>query len=147
MEDVLRAYQRLQMHNAHVSAVVATTIGITPTDVRALLFIASEDGVTPKMIGEYLEVTSGAITNVVDRMVTADLVQRAPHPSDRRSVILALAPHGVETVDRIVDLYRRAFSESIPADRLPLVADTFTAIGAALVRTATHDADRRTVGT
>lgn len=47
-------------------------------------------------------VTSGAITNRVDRLVARELVTRETDPSDRRSVLLSLTKRGHEVVGEIV---------------------------------------------
>jgi len=47
-------------------------------------------------------VTSGAITNRVDKLSGKGLVERRPCPSDRRAVLIRLTPQGRELVDRIL---------------------------------------------
>lgn len=136
IDALLRAFQLLQAQSAHVSSVVASSIGIGSTDLRALLFIASGSGVTPKKTGDFLDLSSGAITNLVDRMVAADLVLRAPHPNDRRSLVLELAPAGVDAVNRVLDFYRKAFVASVSHDQVSAVAATFSAIGESLEKAA-----------
>ncbi|MGW3073139.1 MarR family winged helix-turn-helix transcriptional regulator [Kitasatospora sp. NPDC001132] len=44
-------------------------------------------------------VTSGAITNRVDRLSAKGLVERNPCPSDRRAVLVRLTPAGKELID------------------------------------------------
>ncbi|WP_183100986.1 MarR family winged helix-turn-helix transcriptional regulator [Nocardioides pelophilus] len=44
-------------------------------------------------------VTSGTMTNRVDRLTARGLVERHPDPSDRRGVLVRLTPEGKETVD------------------------------------------------
>jgi len=44
-------------------------------------------------------VTSGTMTNRVDRLTTRGLVERHPDPSDRRGVLVRLTPEGKEAVD------------------------------------------------
>ena len=44
-------------------------------------------------------VTSGTMTNRVDRLVTRGYVEREPDPTDRRGVIVRLTPTGMEVVD------------------------------------------------
>ena len=44
-------------------------------------------------------VTSGTMTNRVDRLTARGLVQRLPDPRDRRGVIVRLTPAGRSTVD------------------------------------------------
>ncbi|MCC5574210.1 MarR family transcriptional regulator [Microtetraspora sp. AC03309] len=44
-------------------------------------------------------VTSGTMTNRIDRMVASGLVTRHPDPEDRRGVLVRLTARGVERVD------------------------------------------------
>ncbi|MEV7596772.1 MarR family transcriptional regulator [Kitasatospora sp. NPDC089797] len=44
-------------------------------------------------------VTSGAITNRVDRLSAKGLVERNPCPNDRRAVLVRLTPAGKELID------------------------------------------------
>lgn len=48
-------------------------------------------------------VTTGAITNRIDRLEARGLVERAPVPGDRRKVIVRLTPAGLRLVDEVVD--------------------------------------------
>ncbi|WP_295692751.1 MarR family transcriptional regulator [Lapillicoccus sp.] len=64
-------------------------------------------------------VTSGTMTNRVDRLVTRGLVGRSPDPDDRRGVIVALTPSGREVVDAAMsDLLDR---ERLLLSQLPAV--------------------------
>lgn len=44
-------------------------------------------------------VTSGTMTNRIDRLAAAGLVRRGPDPADKRGVLVRLAPEGRERVD------------------------------------------------
>jgi DNA-binding MarR family transcriptional regulator len=53
-------------------------------------------------------VTSGTMTNRVDRLAARGFVERSPDPTDRRGVIVALTESGREAVDgAMADLLRR----------------------------------------
>ncbi len=53
-------------------------------------------------------VTSGTMTNRVDRLATRGFVERSPDPTDRRGVIVALTPTGRRVVDSaLADLLAR----------------------------------------
>src|SRR3990170_1569640 len=54
-------------------------------------------------------VTSGTMTNRVDRLATRGFVERLPDPADRRGVIVRLTPEGRQTVDA-------AFEELLAAE-------------------------------
>ncbi|QKW36323.1 MarR family transcriptional regulator [Actinomadura sp. NAK00032] len=47
-------------------------------------------------------VTSGAITNRIDRLEAKGLVERIRDTGDRRSVLIRLTPRGLETVEGLV---------------------------------------------
>ena len=47
-------------------------------------------------------VTSGAITQRLDRLEARALVRRGPHPADGRVVLVTLTPSGRELVDRVL---------------------------------------------
>ncbi|MGH3240252.1 MAG: MarR family winged helix-turn-helix transcriptional regulator [Spirillospora sp.] len=50
-------------------------------------------------------VTSGAITNRIDRLEAKGLVERVRDAGDRRSVRIRLTPRGLEVVDEVVGLH------------------------------------------
>jgi DNA-binding MarR family transcriptional regulator len=55
-------------------------------------------------------VTSGTMTNRVDRLTARGLVERLPDPHDRRGVLVRLTPEGKATVDH-------AFEQLLEAER------------------------------
>lgn len=57
---------------------------------------------TPGQLVGSAMVTSGAITNRLDRLVAKDLVTRATDPNNRRSVLITLTPAGLRLVDEVV---------------------------------------------
>jgi DNA-binding MarR family transcriptional regulator len=62
-------------------------------------------------------VTSGTMTNRVDRLAARGLVERLPDPRDRRGVLVRLTPEGRTTVDRAFEKLleaERTFLASLP---------------------------------
>ncbi|WEZ84776.1 MarR family transcriptional regulator [Rhizobium sp. 32-5/1] len=47
-------------------------------------------------------ITSGTMTNRIDQLEKAGLVERLSNPEDRRSVLIALRPEGLDLVERAV---------------------------------------------
>lgn len=76
-----------------------------------------------RLIRETL-VTSGTMTNRVDRLVERGLVERLPDPADRRGVLVRLTPSGKERVDgafeALVDRERRLLADLPEGDRTQL---------------------------
>ena len=63
---------------------------------------------TPGALVRATLVTSGTMTNRIDRLAAADLLRREPDPSDKRGVLVTLTPAGAERVDAaLADLLRR----------------------------------------
>ncbi|ANT48490.1 MarR family winged helix-turn-helix transcriptional regulator [Mesorhizobium amorphae] len=54
---------------------------------------------TPTELYEATMVTSGAMTNRLDRLEKAGLILRAPHPSDRRGIVVQLTGKGLALID------------------------------------------------
>lgn len=68
-------------------------------DVLATLRRSGAGGLTPAALMRAGMVTSGAITQRLDRLVERGLVQRAPSDADRRSVLVSLTEAGHSLVD------------------------------------------------
>ncbi|QXJ26239.1 MarR family transcriptional regulator [Actinomadura graeca] len=72
-------------------------------DVLATLRRAGpRDGMTAGGLARHSMVTSGAVTNRLDRLVAKGYVTREVDPANRRSVVVALTPAGRELIDRAV---------------------------------------------
>jgi DNA-binding MarR family transcriptional regulator len=57
---------------------------------------------TPTRLFTDLMLSSGAMTNRLDRLERAGLIARTPDPSDRRGTLVGLTPRGLELVDAAV---------------------------------------------
>lgn len=70
--------------------------GITWRDWQVLtnLLLAGETPVSPSDLSSRLMVTTGAMTNVLDRLEQAGLTRRVRNPHDRRSVIVEATEAG-----------------------------------------------------
>ncbi|TPM37938.1 MarR family transcriptional regulator [Mesorhizobium sp. B2-3-4] len=57
---------------------------------------------TPTALYEATMVTSGAMTARLDRLEKAGWIERAPHPSDRRGIVVRLTTTGIALIDEAV---------------------------------------------
>lgn len=73
----------------------------------AAIRTAPECRAAPRTLLQPLMVTSGGLTNRIDRLESAGWVVRAPNPDDRRGVFLELTASGRELVDRVTAAYLR----------------------------------------
>ncbi|WP_067718125.1 MarR family winged helix-turn-helix transcriptional regulator [Nocardia yamanashiensis] len=74
-----------------------------------------KDGLTAGALNKALMVTSGAVTNRIDRMAAKGLVVRVADPSDRRAVRVQLTDAGRDLVDKLLPLHA-ANAERLLAD-------------------------------
>ncbi|MFE3542172.1 MarR family winged helix-turn-helix transcriptional regulator [Nocardia sp. NPDC059177] len=75
-------------------------------DVLATLRRSGGDkGLTAGALNRAAMVTSGAITNRIDRLAAKNLVRRAPCAEDRRSVYVQLTDEGRALVDHLLPLH------------------------------------------
>lgn len=133
---LMTAFRLLQMHHARVLNHESLARGLNATDTRFVFFLAAADGegITPKQAGEYLELSTGAMTSLTDRLVRHGHVERRPNPDDRRSILLYLTPSGATIAKQIGAVYTAAFREVVPAGDRAALAEAFTLLGTALER-------------
>ncbi len=100
--EVLSRVTRLARHldRARRAAFAAHNLELWEFDVLAALRRAGKPYVLSpgRLLGQTM-VTSGTMTNRIDRLESRGLVQRMPDPADRRGVHVRLTPGGVERVD------------------------------------------------
>ncbi|WP_144756072.1 MarR family winged helix-turn-helix transcriptional regulator [Curtobacterium pusillum] len=134
LAKLMTAFRVLQMQHARVLHHESSSRGLNATDARFVFFLAAADGegVTPKQAGEYLELTTGAMTSLIDRLEKRAHIERRPNPNDRRSILIHLTPSGAEVAKQIGAVYTSAFRDVIaPGDRDRL-AEAFDRLGVAL---------------
>ncbi|MFI5626226.1 MarR family winged helix-turn-helix transcriptional regulator [Nocardioides sp. NPDC051685] len=71
-------------------------------------------------------VTSGTMTNRVDRLASRGLVERLPDPADRRGVLVRLTPDGKATVDSAFEALlaaEREFLDGLSDDQQSQLTD------------------------
>jgi DNA-binding MarR family transcriptional regulator len=58
----------------------------------------------PSVIAKMSMLTTGAMTNRIDRLEERDLVKRKPDPEDRRALYISLTQKGVDLTDRAIEV-------------------------------------------
>lgn len=104
--QVLSRVTRLARHldRARRQAFAAHRLETWEFDVLSALRRAGDPyELSPKRLLHEMLVTSGTMTNRVDRLVGRGLVERRPDPADRRGVLVRLAPEGRALVDAALD--------------------------------------------
>ena len=74
---------------------------------------------TPTALYEAAMLSSGGMTNRIDRLEAAGLIDRQKHPTDRRGVLVALTQKGLELIEKLVLLHvenERAMLSALNSD-------------------------------
>lgn len=81
---------------------IARRRGTAPSDVWALEHLLSDGPLGPVELGHRLGMTSASATTLVDRMEAAGHVERRPHPSDRRRLVVAPTERAIAAVEESI---------------------------------------------
>ncbi len=111
----------LSMEIDHQFAKIAAQEGVQLEDML-LLFALRRRGepycLRPTEICSMLNISSGAATYRIERLVKNELCAREPDPVDRRSYMLRVGPKGMHVVDRTVDAVAAASDQALRASGL-----------------------------
>jgi DNA-binding MarR family transcriptional regulator len=124
--DLLLALRRYGLENDRFDLAVARAHDVSMAEMKAIDHIQAEGGLTPGELGERLSLTSGAVTAVIDRLERAGWVERSPHPTDRRSVVVRMTEQSMEAGARIYVPYSEALGRlaaELPPESRQAVAD------------------------
>ena len=100
--EVLSRITRLARHLDRARRLVFTTHDLEPWEfdvLTALRRAGSPYELSPGRLLTQTLVTSGTMTNRIDRLAAKELVERRPEPADRRGVRVRLTPKGQQRVD------------------------------------------------
>ncbi len=67
----------------------------SPNETQACGILAAEGPQTPTTIAARLQITTASVTELVDRLEMAGVVERTPHPTDRRKLLVRLTDVGL----------------------------------------------------
>lgn len=104
--DILSRLRRLGRHLERIRRSAFATAGLEPWefDVLAALRRAGEPHeLSPTALSAETLVTSGTMTNRIDRLVERGLVARRDSPNDRRGVLVAMTDRGRRHVDAAME--------------------------------------------
>lgn len=93
----LRRYSSDAQHIGHA---FANLHGLNATDLQALIAVMdaelADQPITPGRLGEQLNLSSGSVTALIDRLERAGHIRRDRDTADRRKVFLHYADRGAE---------------------------------------------------
>ena len=71
---------------------ISRECGLTRSQWQALAYLAQNEGINQSGLAELLDVEPITLSRILDKLEACELIERHPHPSDRRVRILRLTP-------------------------------------------------------
>ncbi|MGH3794946.1 MAG: MarR family winged helix-turn-helix transcriptional regulator [Pseudonocardiaceae bacterium] len=90
--NVMRVQQILQ--SAVDAALRPHSLTFARYEALVLLLFSRQGTLPMKVMGQRLQLHPTSVTNIVDRLEAEHLVERAPHPTDRRTTLVAITEAG-----------------------------------------------------
>lgn len=109
----------------------ARLLGVNETGLRCLeILIQDTAEVTPRELADRLGLTTGSVTSLLDRLEKAGYLTRAPHPGDRRKLIVRATDTAVQRARELIeplvaDGHERLLSH-YSAEELGVITDFLT---------------------
>ncbi|HKX72630.1 MAG TPA: MarR family transcriptional regulator [Candidatus Saccharimonadales bacterium] len=91
--------------------VAASKVGLGVTEMKTLSVLLQEGPASAGQIAARLNLTSGAVTGIIDRLVRKEFVSRRPDPKDRRKIIVVLNRQKLQLQNTAYHSMGAAFTE------------------------------------
>jgi DNA-binding MarR family transcriptional regulator len=95
-EDITWATRRLDIAMSRLMVAFSRAVGISVPEMLALEHLDADGSLGPSDLARRLQMTTGAVTALVDRLEKSGHVLRERHPSDRRRVMVKRLPKADE---------------------------------------------------
>lgn len=118
-----RALYNLDTEHRRIRESFARSIGLSHSEFNAVMLLGDPGELTPKQLADQLGITSGSATAMIDRLETAGLLARRPHPHDRRSLLLRLTTRGKSAHNTVFKLYLTTITDVIADARTPPIQE------------------------
>lgn len=122
--DPLRVWFRLMRLETRMRTAVAEklrSVGLSVPQCDVLTTLTEKEGVSQQGLAERLYVTKGNISGLIDRLVSAGLVERRATAADKRQHAIFLTPAGRKAAEEAIGCQRRFVARTLgrlPAEQL-----------------------------
>ncbi|MET3698841.1 DNA-binding MarR family transcriptional regulator [Bacillus oleivorans] len=93
----------------HQAAAAKLCLGIT--DLKTISTLLQEGPLTAGQLAERLNLTTGAVSNVIDRLEQGNFVKRTPDIKDRRKVIVTFNQEKLSSTNKVYHSMGEAFEK------------------------------------
>ena len=83
-------------------------LGVNVTDMKCLDIMTLKGSSSPSELAEHTGLSTGATTAMLDRLEKAKLIERRPHPTDRRATLVVLSKEATRKLPAMFESLARA---------------------------------------
>jgi DNA-binding MarR family transcriptional regulator len=125
--ETLEAIRAVVIAAEQYREALAHHFGMGRSEAQAIAELAATGGLGQTELAARVGITTGAGTALIDRLEAAGLVQRTPHPTDRRRTVVTLTDRGHQLVAEGRESLARLF-DGLQEQNLSLVASALGTI-------------------
>jgi DNA-binding MarR family transcriptional regulator len=124
MREVAHHLRELIVATDDYRRAMAAGVDISTNEAAVLGELLHEGDLTPTQIAGRTGLTAGSTTTLIDRLVSAGLVERSGHPEDRRRVLVGLTPEGRSAIETMFSLFATDLENALSRADPDLAADS-----------------------
>lgn len=114
VEAIVNRVAKIDRYVDRAAVDTLETLGLNQGEIKVLLHL-NRQAQAPSELARHLLVSTGTMTNRLDKLEKAGLLVRRPDPTDRRGVIVELSADGRATLDRYIDVQAKRERELLGA--------------------------------
>jgi DNA-binding MarR family transcriptional regulator len=99
-ETIRQLLNRRDLASARHRAAMSRRLGLSESEMLAVAHLAQHGQLSPSALGQLLDLSSGGVTALVQRLESAGHLVRRRHPTDGRSVLVELSGELVERAEQ-----------------------------------------------
>lgn len=97
----MRAVRLVILAGERLRQRLAAELGIGISEILALGHLFHDGELTPRDLSDRMNLSSGTMTALVDRLEESGLASRGPNPTDRRSQFVSITEAGSEAMEGV----------------------------------------------
>lgn len=99
-QRIRRLLNRRELAVSRHRTAISRQLGLSDTEMLAVAHLAQRGQLSPSVLGDLLELSSGGVSTLIGRLEQAGHLVRTPHPTDGRSSLVGLSSTLVERAGR-----------------------------------------------
>ncbi|GIN74277.1 putative HTH-type transcriptional regulator YcgE [Bacillus sp. J14TS2] len=103
IDDLLNQVKISSTSTIFFHQAIAKHLGLNQTDHKCLELLHRRGSLTAGELAEESNLTTGAITGVIDRLEQAGFARRVKDPNDRRRLLVELVPENIKVIEELFE--------------------------------------------